>query len=278
MGSYLSEIVAAHRAAAAADARPIESLRRAAARADAPRGFAAAISRQAERGLGVIAEVKRRSPSRGDIDSSLDPEALARDYARGGATCLSVLTDREYFSGSPEDLTAARAATALPVLRKDFTVAAADLYDARAMGADAVLLIVAALSNDELARFSDIAGELGLDALVEVHDEAELERALAANARLVGVNQCDLQTFEVDGNRAEVLAARIPPGVVAVAESGVRDGDDAARLAAAGFAAVLVGESLVRSGDRAAAVAAMRGHRVAARPVAGAGAVSAPSV
>ncbi len=272
MGSYLSHIVAAHRAAAEADARPLDSLRRAAAEADAPRGFAAALARQAESGLGVIAEVKRRSPSRGDIDTSLDPADAARDYARGGATCLSVLTDRDYFSGSPEDLAAARAATGLPVLRKDFTVSAADVCDARIMGADAVLLIVAALSDDELTRFSELAGELGLDALVEVHDEAELERALAAEARLVGVNQRDLQTFEVDGRRAERLGASIPAGIVAVAESGVRDADDARRLAGAGFAAVLVGESLVRAGDRAAAVAAMRGHRVSPRVAPAAGA------
>src|SRR3984957_3243239 len=179
MGSYLSDIVAAHRAAAAADTRPLDSLRRAAGRVAAPRGFAAALASQAATGLGVIAEVKRRSPSRGDIDRSLDPAQAARDYARGGATCLSVLTDADYFSGSPDDLAAARAATDLPVLRKDFTVSAADVCDARIMGADAVLLIVAALSDDELARFSALAGELGLDALVEVHDEAELERALA---------------------------------------------------------------------------------------------------
>jgi indole-3-glycerol phosphate synthase len=271
MGSYLSDIVAAHRAAAQSDTRPLVSLRRSAGQAEAPRGFAAALVRQAESGLGVIAEVKRRSPSRGDIDPTLDPADAAADYARGGATCLSVLTDRDFFSGSPEDLAAARAASALPVLRKDFTVSAADVYDARIMGADAVLLIVAALSDDELARFSELAGELGLDALVEVHDEAELERALAVDARLVGVNQRDLQTFQVDGHRAEQLGASIPIGVVAVAESGVRDADDAARLAGAGFAAVLVGESLVRAGDRAAAVAALRGHRVADRVAPGAG-------
>jgi indole-3-glycerol phosphate synthase len=265
MGSYLSDIVAAHRARAAADPRPLGSLRRTAERSDPVRGFTAALAGRAEVGLGVIAEVKRRSPSRGDIDTSLDPAAAARDYAAGGATCLSVLTDRDFFSGSPEDLAAARGATDLPVLRKDFTVSVADLYDARIMGADAVLLIVAALSDDELARFSDTAGELGLDALVEVHDEAELERALAAAPRLVGVNQRDLETFEVDGQRAERVGAGIPTGVLAVAESGIRDGDDAARLAAAGFAAVLVGESLVRAGDRAAAVAALRAHRVAPR-------------
>jgi indole-3-glycerol phosphate synthase len=274
MGSYLSDIVAAHRAAADADRRPLESLRAAAVAADAPRGFAAALARQAANGLGVIAEVKRRSPSRGDLDSGLDPAAAARDYARGGATCLSVLTDHHYFGGSPEDLAAVRAAVDLPVLRKDFTVSAADVYDARAMGADALLLIVAALSDDELARFCDLAGEIGLDALVEVHDEAELTRALAVDARLIGVNQRDLQTFAVDGRRAERLGSDIPGSVVAVAESGVKDADDAARLAAAGFAAVLVGESLVVSPDRTAAVAALVGHPIAARPVAGAGQAS----
>jgi indole-3-glycerol phosphate synthase len=266
VSSYLSDIVAAHRSAAGSDRRPLETLRRAAADADAPRGFAAALARQAGSGLGVIAEVKRRSPSRGDIDASLDPGATARSYAAGGATCLSVLTDRDYFAGSPEDLMAARAATTIPVLRKDFTVSEADLYDARAMGADAVLLIVAALSDDELARLSDLAGELGLDALVEVHDEPELERALAADARLIGVNQRDLTTFQVDGHRAEQVAASIPPDVISVAESGVRDAEDAARLGAAGFAAVLVGETLVRSSDRAGAVRALLGHPVAIRP------------
>jgi len=265
VSSYLSDIVAAHRNTAATDKRSLDSLRRAAAEADAPRGFTAALARQARWGLGVIAEVKRRSPSRGDLDASLDPADAARAYAAGGATCLSVLTDRDYFGGSPEDLRAARTATTLPVLRKDFTVSEADLYDARAMGADAVLLIVAALSDDELARFGDVAGELGLDALVEVHDDAELERALAADARLIGVNQRDLSTFVVDGHRAEQVGAGIPAEIVAVAESGVRDAADAARLAAAGFAAVLVGETLVRSSDRAGSVRDLLGHPVAAR-------------
>jgi indole-3-glycerol phosphate synthase len=152
------------------------------------------------------------------------------------------------------------------VLRKDFTVCDADVYDARAMGADAVLLIVAALHGDELARLHGLAGALGMDALVEVHDEAELAGALAVGATLVGVNQRDLRTFAVDHDRARRLAAAIPDDVVAVAESGVRDAADAARLADAGYQAVLVGETLVRSADRAAAVAGLGGHRVAARP------------
>src|SRR5690606_27311825 len=166
--------------------------------------------------------VKRRSPSRGDLAAGLDPAALAAAYERGGATCLSVLTDREFFGGSPDDLRAARAAVSLPVLRKDFTVSEADVCDARIMGADAVLLIVAALDQAELAAFHQLAGEIGLDALVEIHDEAELERALEVGATLVGVNQRDLVTFEVDTDRAVRMAPQMPAGVVRVAESGVR--------------------------------------------------------
>jgi indole-3-glycerol phosphate synthase len=224
-----------------------------------PRGFAAAL-RDAE-GLAVIAEVKRRSPSKGDLAADLDPAALAQAYEQGGATCLSVLTDAEFFGGSPDDLRAARAATRLPVLRKDFTVSPADVCDARIMGADAVLLIAAALDDDELADLHTLALDIGLDALVEVHDEAELDRALAAGAHLVGVNQRDLVTFEVDDERAVRVGAAIPPTVVRVAESGVRGPDDAAALADAGFDAVLVGELLVTSGDPAAAVELLRSGR-----------------
>ncbi len=213
----------------------------------------------------MIAEVKRRSPSRGSLVQDLDSAATAAAYTRGGAACLSVLTDAEYFGGSSADLAEARAASGLPVLRKDFTVAPADVYDARIMGADAVLLIVAALSDDELASLHELAGRVGLDVLVEVHDESELERALAVEPRMIGVNQRDLSTFEVDPATAERLAARIPPDVVAVAESGVREPDDARHLADAGYDAVLVGESVVTSHDPAAAVRAMRGHPVGER-------------
>jgi indole-3-glycerol phosphate synthase len=183
---------------------------------------------------------------------------LAADYAAGGATCLSVLTDAEYFGGSPADLAAARGAVALPVLRKDFTVCAADVCDARIMGADAVLLIVAALDDTELMELHGLALDVGLDALVEVHDEAELARALSVGATLVGVNQRDLVTFTVDTDRAVRVAQAIPDGVVRVAESGVDGPESAARLAAAGYDAVLVGESLVTSGDPTAAVRALR--------------------
>ena len=264
-GTYLAEIVAAHRARAASDVRTAEQLEASVAQSPPPRGFTAALHHGAGGGLAVIAEIKRRSPSKGDLDPGLDPAALAREYVSGGATCLSVLTDGDAFGGSPQDLDAARQACVVPLLRKDFTVCEADVYDTRAMGADAVLLIVAALEDGELTRLLRLAGRLGLDALVEVHDEAELSDALAAGAGLVGVNQRDLRTFDVDPERAARLAAHIPLDVVAVAESGVRDAADAARLAAAGYQAVLVGEALVRSPDRAAAVSALRGHHIGAR-------------
>ena len=256
MRTYLDEILARHRAEAAADTRSRDELRSRVVDLPPTRGFADAL-RRAD-GLGVIAEVKRRSPSKGDLFPGLDPAGLAAQYRSGGATCLSVLTDTESFGGSPADLAAARAGCDLPVLRKDFTVSALDVLDARLMGADCVLLIAAALDDRELAAFHQLAGEIGLDALVEVHDEAELERAVDVGATLVGVNQRDLVTFEVDHDRALRMASAFPAGVVSVAESGVRGPDDAASLAAAGYDAVLVGESLVTSGDPGAAVRALR--------------------
>lgn len=254
--TYLDAILARHRAEAAADHRDPDDLRRQVHGIEPARSFAAAL--RAADGLAVIAEVKRRSPSKGDLFAGLDPADLAGRYETGGAACLSVLTDAESFGGSPADLAAARAACSLPVLRKDFTVSENDVLDARLMGADCVLLIAAALDQDELRELHHIAHEIGLDALVEVHDEVELERALEAGASLVGVNQRDLVTFEVDHERAVRMAGAFPHHVVSVAESGVRGPDDAAALAAAGYQAVLVGESLVTAGDPAAAVAALR--------------------
>ena len=206
----------------------------------------------------MIAEIKRRSPSRGDLAPGLDPAAVARAYEQGGAACLSVLTDRDFFGGSPDDLRAAREATALPVLRKDFTVAPADVCDARLMGADAVLLIAAALDDDELGELHTLALDVGLDVLVEVHDEQELDRALGVGAALVGVNQRDLVTFEVDHDRAVRVGKAMPSSVLRVAESGIRGPDDARALAAAGFDAILVGETLVTAPDPSAAVASLR--------------------
>lgn len=270
MAPYLAEIVAAHRDAARRDERPLEALLEQARRCPPPRRFGAALA--AGPGLAVIAEVKRRSPSRGDLAPDLDPAEVATAYLAGGARGLSVLTDARYFGGSAADLQAARAAVPLPVLRKDFTVCVADVCDARLMGADAVLLIVAALEDGELRELLAAAGELALDALVEVHDERELDRALQSGAGLVGVNQRDLATFTVDRGRACSLAARIPPEALAVAESGIAGPEDAVRLAEVGYQAVLVGESVVTSGDRTAAVAALSGHPVGRRAV-GAGAV-----
>ncbi|MGE3622042.1 MAG: indole-3-glycerol-phosphate synthase [Acidimicrobiia bacterium] len=254
-GTYLDRILEAHRAAAAADRRDLGELVERAGALPPARGFAAALSaRSAADGLAVVAEVKRRSPSKGDLAAGLDPAQVARRYAAGGAACLSVLTDAEFFGARVDDLALARGAVDLPVLRKDFTVDRRDVCDARLMGADAVLLIVAALDDGELADLHGLAVELGLDVLVEVHDEAELARALAVGATVVGVNQRDLFTFAVDHDRAVRVAAAMPDGVVRVAESGVRGPADAAALARAGFHAVLVGESVVTAPDPAGAV------------------------
>ncbi len=193
------------------------------------------------------------------MQPGLDPADLAVEYQRGGAACLSVLTDTDWFGGSSADLITARDAVDIPVLRKDFTVDLRDVADARIMGADCVLLIVAVLDDKELFDFHELTIELGMTALVEVHDEVELQRALRAQARVVGVNQRDLVTFEVDQDRAVRVAAAIPDEVVKVAESGIRDRSDAKVLAEAGYQAILVGETLVRSNDPAASVAALTG-------------------
>lgn len=280
-GTYLDRILATHRDAAARDARRVDALVEEARAQPPARDFTAALrvaaatthgasrpnaaasdaTREPGTGIAVIAEIKRRSPSKGDLHADLDPTDVARAYERGGAACLSVLTDREFFGGSPDDLRAAKAATELPVLRKDFTVVPADVCDARIMGADAVLLIAAALDDAELADLHALAGEVSLAALVEIHDEVELDRALAIDAPLIGVNQRDLVTFEVDRERAVRVGKALPPEVTRVAESGITTPADVAPLAAAGFDAVLVGESLVTSGDPAAAVAQLRTAR-----------------
>jgi indole-3-glycerol phosphate synthase len=253
--TYLDRIVAAHRAAAASDRRDPDRLAAEAAGQPPTRGFEASLRRRST--VAVIAEIKRRSPSKGELAPDLDPAQLAGRYQAGGAAALSVLTDQEFFGGSAHDLRTARAAVGLPVLRKDFTVSPLDVLDARIMGADAVLLIVAALDPAELGRLLDLARATGLDALVEVHDEREAGLALDCGATLIGVNQRDLYTFDVDTDRARRVVAALPEGVTRVAESGIRSGTDVRRLADAGFAAVLVGETLVRSADPAAAVADM---------------------
>jgi len=257
MATYLDRILERHRAVAAADTRPLDALVSEAQARPPARGFTDALT--ADDRLSVISEIKRRSPSKGDLHIGLDPGAMAAVYEVGGASCLSVLTDGEFFGGSPDDLRAARAACDLPVLRKDFTVSHRDVVDARLMGADCVLLIAAALDDVELVELHALATEIGLDVLVEIHDEHELEVAMRAHATLVGVNQRDLVTFEVDHERAVRVAASIPDGVVKVAESGVRGSDDARSLESAGYHAVLVGEALVTADDPAAAIAALIG-------------------
>ena len=257
-GTYLDRILEHHRGEARRDERSLDDLVVRAGAQPACRGFRSALA-DAD-GLAVVSEIKRRSPSRGDLAAGLDPADLARTYERGGASCLSVLTDEPHFGGSVDDLRTARSACSLPVLRKDFTVSRRDVADARLMGADCVLLIVAALTADEVRDFHRLATDLGLDVLVEIHDEAELEIALDAEATLVGVNQRDLVTFRVDHERALRMASLIPDHVVKVAESGVRGADDARSLEHAGYDAVLVGETLVTSADPAAAVAALTGR------------------
>ncbi len=252
MATYLDRIIADHRALAKIDDRDFAELEAMALAMPPCRGFGTALKAP---GLSVISEIKRRSPSKGALFADLDPATLARQYAAGGAACMSVLTDRDNFGGSPVDLAEARNANSLPVIRKDFTVHDHDVLDARIMGADCLLLIVAALDIDELERFHDLAKMVGLDVLVETHDEVEVEAALSVGATIIGVNQRDLVTFEVDHDRAMRVGATIPSQLVRIAESGVRGPRDAAALAAAGFDAVLVGESLVTSGDPSVAVA-----------------------
>jgi indole-3-glycerol phosphate synthase len=208
--------------------------------------------------LGVIAEIKRRSPSKGDLAPDLDAPATATAYEKGGATCLSVLTDGPYFGGSVADLQGARgAAGTTPVLRKDFTIDEDQVYETRGIGADAILLIVAALPDDaHLHDLHALATELGLSVLVEAHDEWELDRALAAGATITGINARDLGTFAEDLSVGERLVAKLPVEVLSVAESAIRSVDDARRMAEAGFDAVLVGEALVRAEDPTALVRA----------------------
>ncbi len=216
-------------------------------------------------GLSVIAEVKRRSPSKGELADIPDPAALASAYAAGGADAISVLTERRRFGGSLEDLHAVRAAVATPLLRKDFVVTPYQLLEARAAGADLVLLIVAALEGSLLAELYAEARALGLSVLTEVHDEDEVGRALDIGAELVGVNARNLKTLEVDPSTFGRLVKLLPDGVVAVAESGISGREDAARFAGEGADVVLVGEALVRDGDPRAAVAAMKSVPGAAR-------------
>lgn len=256
--SVLDDIVAGVRIdlAEREAAVPLADLRAALADVDAPRDPMPALRTP---GSSVIAEVKRRSPSKGDLAAIPDPTVLAEEYAAGGAAAISVLTEQRRFGGSLDDLRAVRAAVDTPLLRKDFIVTDYQLWEARAAGADLALLIVAALDDDDLRRLHDLAGELGLTALVEVHDEQETERAVALGAELVGVNARNLKTLDIDPATFGRLAPLVPDDRVKVAESGIFGPDDVARFVGEGARAVLVGEALVKDGDPRSAVAAMTG-------------------
>jgi indole-3-glycerol phosphate synthase len=229
-----------------------DEIRAAAAARPPARDFEGAL---AAHGLSVIAEIKRASPSRGVLNADLDPEVRAQAYERGGAAAISVLTEPNHFLGSEADLRAVRVAVQIPVLRKDFTIDELQIWEARAMGADAVLLIVAVLTPGELGRFLDVAAEAGVAALVEAHSEPEAEIALRSGARIIGINNRDLTTFDVDLATAEKIAPMLADVPVTVAESGIFRREDAARMQAAGYDALLVGESLVRAEDPAAGIA-----------------------
>jgi indole-3-glycerol phosphate synthase len=262
MRDVLAEICAAKRAhiARAKTVRSEAGLLAGVSEAPPVRPFAAALERHlAEGRYGLIAEIKKASPSAGLIRKHFDPRTLASAYAAGGASCLSVLTDTSYFQGSDADLTAAREAVRLPVLRKDFILDPYQVVESRSIGADCVLLIMAALSDPEAAELAQAGAELGLDVLVEVHDGAELDRALRLPVRLIGINNRNLKTLETDLHTTVVLAPEVPADRIVVAESGIRRSEDLDRLAAAGARCFLVGETLMRETDVTAATRRLLG-------------------
>jgi indole-3-glycerol phosphate synthase len=231
---------------------PEKTLREQALRPRERRPFLERLKQPGKSGINIIAEIKRASPSKGPLCPDLDPSGFAGSYASGGAACLSVLTDRKFFQGSPEDLLAARAATHLPVLRKDFLISACQIYESCILGADAVLLIVRILTADQLSELLDLCNLLGMDALVEVHSESDVAAATRSGAKLIGINNRNLQTFHTDIATSAQLVSRLAPDQIPVAASGIQNRQDIERLLTSRIFNFLIGESLVRSKDPAA--------------------------
>ena len=243
--------------------QPMSHLVAAAARATPARGFGAALFAASMSGYGLIAEIKRASPSKGLIRNNFNPATLARAYEAGGAACLSVLTDTPYFQGADDHLLAARAAVELPVLRKDFMLDPYQIVEARALGADCILLIMAALDDAMARELEKVALGYGMDVLIEVHDEGELERALLLQSRLIGINNRNLKTLKTDIKTTELLAKKVPDDRLLICESGLNTSEDLARMAAAGARCFLIGEALMRQNDVEKAV-----HDLLSNPVA----------
>jgi len=259
MSDVMARILAAKRleVEAARSAVPLGEMERRAREASAPRGFEAALRRRAAQGAGVIAEIKRASPSRGLIRADFDPARIARSYEAGGAACLSVLTDREFFGGSPDDLRAARAACSLPVLRKDFMIDPYQVFEARSWGADCILLIMDAAPDDELHELAKLAKASGMDVLVECHDAPQLERALGLPVGLVGINNRDLRTFETRLETTLELRGKVPADRLVVAESGIASRQDVARLRGSEVSAYLIGTAFMSADDPGSMLAAL---------------------
>lgn len=251
----LARIVERKREELARDSSRLPEFKKRAALRTDHRNFAAALKKNPP---AIIAEIKKASPSKGVFTEGFDPARFARIYAQSGAAALSVLTDREFFGGSLADLEAAREATSLPVLRKDFTLTEFHVFEAAAHGADAILLIAAILETAELQKLRELASELGLASIIEVHDSAELESAIQSGAQIIGVNNRDLNTFDVKLANSRLLAPKIPQNVLKIAESGIHSGEDVRLLRKSGFEAFLVGERLMKSSDPAAALKELR--------------------